>query len=350
MATASDSVKYALFRPTSDGWVFRSPNPWVFGDTPHYLVNDAQKAQIEAIIAPRPRVVVAVLVAGLVAWILLLATFMWTFSGHEDPTPGDFGVMVFLTFLALFAVLPVAGLIQRRRLTPVLAGAPLTTERITYAELQQKVRAATPLKQSLNALVASLFACLAAFFAVLIYVATKHFVLDFYVALWGFVAISFGIASFQWYRQVLRKAGSLEGDRGARKGLMRWIGLSGIVLICALALLYLAVGRSDAWGSLAVGRSPGAGTVTVSVVGKATKEIAREAALQACRIAKNGNDAARSACAVVATFHQECFAFAGAEWAVAADESSARKAAAAKCSGASCTVVSGCGTQGRRIW
>jgi hypothetical protein len=126
------------------------------------------------------------------------------------------------------------------------------------------------------------------------------------------------------------------------------IALSGVVLICTLALLYLAVGRADAWGALAVGRAPGAGTVTVSVVGKATKDIAREAALQACRIAKNGNDAARLACAVVATFHQECFAFAKAEWAIAADEQLARKAAAAKCSGGPCTVVSGCGT--RTAW
>jgi hypothetical protein len=28
---------------------------------------------------------------------------------------------------------------------------------------------------------------------------------------------------------------------------MKWVGLTGIVLICALTLLYLAVGRSDAW-------------------------------------------------------------------------------------------------------
>ena len=62
MAKPSDSLKGALFRAVPGGWVFRSPNPWVFGDTPHYLVNDAQKAQIEAIVAPRrPRVVAAVL-------------------------------------------------------------------------------------------------------------------------------------------------------------------------------------------------------------------------------------------------------------------------------------------------
>ncbi len=49
MATPTGSLKSAPFRATTDGrWIFRSPNPWVFGDTPHYLVNDAQKAQIEA--------------------------------------------------------------------------------------------------------------------------------------------------------------------------------------------------------------------------------------------------------------------------------------------------------------
>jgi hypothetical protein len=346
MAKPGDRLKSVLFRPTVDGWVFRSPNPWVFGDTPHYLVNAAQKAQIEAILTPpRPAVVAVVLVAGIVAWAALVATFMWAFSGHADPTPGDIGLIFFLISVPAVAVLPIAGVIQRRRLAPVLEGALLTTERISYAELRQNVRAATPLKQSVNALVASLFAFFAASFAVLIHLVTRHFAFDAYVAQWGFIALAFGFASFVWYRQVLSKAATLEGDRGARKGLMKWIGLSGIVLICALALLYLAVGRSGAWGALAVGRAPGAGTVTVSVVGKATKEIAREAALQACRIAKNGNDAARSACEVVATFHQECFAFAGAEWAIAADEQSARKAAAAKCSGGSCTVVSGCGTK-----
>jgi hypothetical protein len=214
MAEPSDSLKGALFKAVPGGWVFRSPNPWVFGDTPHYLVNDAQKAQIEAIIAPRrPGVVVAVLIGSIFAWMLAVATFMWAFSGHENPTPGDIGVMVVLICLPVVALLPIAGLIQRRRLRPVLAAAPLTTERITYAELQQKVRAATPLKQSLNALVASLFAFFAAFFNVQNHFITRHFVFDSYVALWGFVAISFAIASFLWYRQVLAKARILESAR-----------------------------------------------------------------------------------------------------------------------------------------
>jgi hypothetical protein len=211
MAKPSDSLKGALFRAVPNGWVFRSPNPWVFGDTPHYLVNDAQKAQIEAIVAPRrPRVVAAVLLGGILAWVVLVATFMWAFAGHQDPTPRDISLMIVLNFLPLIALLPIAGLIQRRRLRQVLAGASLTTERISYAEVRQNVQAATPLKQSLNALVASLFACFAASFAVLLHLVTGHFVFDSYLALWGFVAIAFGFASFARYRQVLAKAHILE--------------------------------------------------------------------------------------------------------------------------------------------
>jgi hypothetical protein len=182
---------------------------------------------------------------------------------------------------------------------------------------------------------------------VLTHLVTRHFVFDGYVALWGFVAISFGFASFLWHRQLLGKADILEGVRGPQKGPMKWIGLSSVVLICALALLYLAVGPSEAWSALAVGRAPFAGTVTVSVVGKATEDLARKRALEACRTAKTGS-AARLACAVVATFHRECFAFAGAEWAIAVDEQSARKAATAKCSGDRRRVISGCGI--RTVW
>ena len=72
---------------------------------------------------------------------------------------------------------------------------------------------ATPLKQSLNALVSSHFALFSASFAVLVHILTRHFPFDSYVALWGFVAIAFGFASIQWYRQVLGKAEILDSAR-----------------------------------------------------------------------------------------------------------------------------------------
>ena len=176
---------------------------------------------------------------------------------------------------------------------------------------------------------------------------TKHFVFDADVALWGFVLDPIRLCLFHLVSRGSAKTATVECDRGTGLGPIKWAGLS-VLLICALTWLYIMVGRSGPWGALAVGRAPGAGAVTVSVVAKPTEDIARGAELQACRSAKNGNDAARSACTVAATFHRGCFAFAGADWAIAADEKSARNAAAAKCSGAACTVVSGCGT--RRWW
>jgi len=138
---------------------------------------------------------------------------MWAFSGHEDPTPGDIGLMVLLILLPLTALVPIVGVLQKRRLAPVLATASLTSERISYAELRKSAKASASPKQSLRALVTSVFACLAACFALLIHVVTRHVVFDAFVAVWGFVAIAFGFASFIWYREVLRKASTPEGDR-----------------------------------------------------------------------------------------------------------------------------------------
>ena len=107
------------------------------------------------------------------------------------------------------------------------------------------------------------------------------------------------------------------------------------------ALSLLGVSQADAWGALAVGAADN-NTVTASVIGKATEDEARKSALEVCRTAKNGADKARSACAVVSTFQNQCFAFASAEWVLAANEQTARTEAAAKCHRATCPINSGC--------
>jgi len=107
------------------------------------------------------------------------------------------------------------------------------------------------------------------------------------------------------------------------------------------ALSFLGVSQADAWGALAVGAADN-NTVTASVIGKATEDEARKVALESCTTAKGGADKARSVCAVVSTFQNQCFAFAGAEWVLAANEQVARTEAAAKCHGATCPINSGC--------
>ena len=53
MSKAGDQVRSLLFKQVADGYVFRAPNPRVFGPTDHYLVNEAQRDEIVAIITPR---------------------------------------------------------------------------------------------------------------------------------------------------------------------------------------------------------------------------------------------------------------------------------------------------------
>ena len=124
---------------------------------------------------------------------------------------------------------------------------------------------------------------------------------------------------------------------------MTRLGRIGCGAICVLVLLFCGANSAGAWGALAIGKTyEDTQTATSAVVGKATEEEARQAALESCRTAKNKSDAARSACAVVKTFQNQCFAFAGPRWAVAVNEQAAQALAAAYCYGSSCAVNSGC--------
>jgi len=115
---------------------------------------------------------------------------------------------------------------------------------------------------------------------------------------------------------------------------MKGIGRSCWGGACLVAVSFLGMSRADAWGALAIGApADRSQAITASVVGKPTEDEARKAALESCRSAKCGSDKARSACVVVGTFQNQCFAFAGANWVLAATEQAARAQAVANCYG-----------------
>jgi len=114
------------FKPVPGGWIYRAPNPWVFGDAPRYLVNDTQKAEIEAIVARRPALVGVTLIIGTVAWLVAVTNFVGGFgSGGISPTVFDLLGMIVLMAVPLLIGAPLSARIQRRRLAPVLANLPL---------------------------------------------------------------------------------------------------------------------------------------------------------------------------------------------------------------------------------
>jgi len=57
------------FRRAAEVWIFRAPSPWVVGPRPHYLVNEAQKTTIEAIVGVG-HIIFYLLAAVAVAWFV----------------------------------------------------------------------------------------------------------------------------------------------------------------------------------------------------------------------------------------------------------------------------------------
>jgi hypothetical protein len=44
----TDLGKFLVFKPVSDGYVYRAPNQWLFGTRAHFLVTDSQRATLLA--------------------------------------------------------------------------------------------------------------------------------------------------------------------------------------------------------------------------------------------------------------------------------------------------------------
>ena len=161
MTQSSDARSSLLyFKRVPEGFVFRAPNPWIFGPADHYLVSETQRDAIAAILLPqRPRHAAAKLVAfalalsaGLIGMIFLLSDYIAAAGG-----PWLFAVTVLATTLLLFGSI---GIVARRglhRLAPILAAAPRTDYRITNAELLEFARDRSSLKQSW--LIGVVFAC-----------------------------------------------------------------------------------------------------------------------------------------------------------------------------------------------
>jgi len=127
----------ALFKPTAGGWVYRAPNPWIFGRPTHYLVSDGQRAHIiEALTLKRPIATVLGLAALIGAWVVLFSAAMWFGYGFEQPTALELLIMVMLIVAPVLAAMVVNAAAMRKRISAVVAGAPVTQETITYREMR----------------------------------------------------------------------------------------------------------------------------------------------------------------------------------------------------------------------
>src|SRR5258705_6762812 len=142
----SDSREATMFKPVSDGYVFRAPNPWVFGRPRFYRANEVQKAQLLAIVTSRSQSVFWVALLVLVGASVALLAYA---SGHDDPTVSDAIIMLALIPVWIYAALLISIRPMARRLQPVLADLAPTDEQITSAEVSLAMRNSMSLRQCL---------------------------------------------------------------------------------------------------------------------------------------------------------------------------------------------------------
>lgn len=130
-----DNREALFFKPVAEGYVFRAPNPWVFGRGRFFLVNEAQKARLLGILTARSPL--AVLMTFLASFLIMFGASVAAIvflAGAGEPGAALFVPMVALVLLSmyvalLFCVRPTALLVQRQlpELTP-------TDQRITAAD------------------------------------------------------------------------------------------------------------------------------------------------------------------------------------------------------------------------
>ncbi|MBU6464842.1 MAG: hypothetical protein KGK01_09910 [Bradyrhizobium sp.] len=142
----TDTREAILFKKVSDGYVFRAPNPWLFGRGRFFLVNEAQKAQLLAIITARsPFANVMILITGFVVMYSASVAAIAFMTGHGEPSVGDTAMMAALALVCMYAALLICVRPAARRVQPLLAGLAPTDQRITAADCRLAAWKTTPL-------------------------------------------------------------------------------------------------------------------------------------------------------------------------------------------------------------
>ncbi|MFL6798768.1 MAG: hypothetical protein ACJ8F3_15265 [Xanthobacteraceae bacterium] len=143
-------IEAVLFKRQGDRFIYQAPNPWVFGPTTRYLVTDAQKSELLAIVTPRrPVLRIAVITTGVLVWAALASVLVWFFSRHDEPTTLDALAIFGAILVPLFVALILALRRNLRRMQRVLVGAPRTDAHIPRRELRRAMTDAMSLRKAL---------------------------------------------------------------------------------------------------------------------------------------------------------------------------------------------------------
>lgn len=200
MTDTRTQMAAALFMPVQNGYVFREPYPWPFTQSPHYLVNEAQRDKLLAIIVPKRPILWQAALWGAFCLMVAFSGFMvWAFARHTNPTLMDIISMLVLTFVQVVVALLILRWRKLRELRPILASLPTTDLRITRSDMRRQTTSAMSIRQLILLGVINVIACSSLLISGIIFL-----VLGQTQAVLLFVgALLFGAVAIVYYRRLI---------------------------------------------------------------------------------------------------------------------------------------------------
>jgi hypothetical protein len=126
-----EGIEEAAFRPVPGGYIFQSRNPWFFGPSHRYRVNEIEKAQIADCIRETLRRMKRFVFIMMVVIPLALVVGIFWLAAQGMATVGPVLLYALALFVPYYAAIHIYSM---RRLRPLIAGLPRTTGRITISE------------------------------------------------------------------------------------------------------------------------------------------------------------------------------------------------------------------------
>jgi hypothetical protein len=128
MASWYERAVQTSFKPAPEGYVFRCPNPWLFGRSRSYLVSEAQKEALSVFLRQRQRLILRLLSIYL---LIAFGATMLLQSSAPDTAADGFLAIVVLTLLGMLALALLPHLYLMRKIEPLLAQLPRADEQTT---------------------------------------------------------------------------------------------------------------------------------------------------------------------------------------------------------------------------
>ena len=103
MAKWYEGAEEAAFKPVAGGYLFQAPNPWPFGRSSAYLVNEAQKATLAARLRRMRRQILRLAVLFMVLAVVV-SGIVGTTGAWDALSPAGFAAILAVMILAMLSV------------------------------------------------------------------------------------------------------------------------------------------------------------------------------------------------------------------------------------------------------